>query len=107
MVEKYREEKKVYILSLEKNYDWVPRQVVLWASKRKGVHKQHIEIIKTMYNRVWTSVESSYNTRSVFIVNIGLHEGLALSLYLFTLIFNEPAANVQENVQWCRQYNVD
>ena len=39
--------------------------------------------------------------RHEFPVTIGLHQGLALSPYLFALIMDELIAHIQEEVPWC------
>lgn len=49
---------------------------------------------------------TSYRTffilfRNLINLRAGLHQGLALSPYLFTLIIGELAAHIQEEVLWC------
>ena len=36
-----------------------------------------------------------------FLVTIGLHQGLALSPYLFALIMDNLPAHIQKEVPWC------
>ena len=54
---------------------------------KKGIHKSYIEIIEDMYDGVLTNVRSC--STSVCPATIELHQGLALSPYLFALIINK------------------
>jgi hypothetical protein len=50
-------------------------------------HKvKYVELIKDMYNNVVTNVRTSDEDIDDFLIRIGLHQELALSLYLFGLV---------------------
>lgn len=57
-------------------------------------------IIKDMYDRVVTSVRTTCGETGDFQLTIGLHQGLALSAYLFALIMDELTTHIQEEVPW-------
>ena len=61
----------------------------------------HIGAIKDMYKGVKTSVRSSAGDTKYFPIDIGLHQGSALSSFLFTIIMEELTREIQDEVPWC------
>ena len=54
-----------------------------------------------MYKRqVWTSVRSSVGDTEYFPIDIGLHQGSALSPFLFSLIIDEITREINDEVPW-------
>jgi hypothetical protein len=49
----------------------------------------YVSLIKDMYDNVVTSVRTSDRDTNDFSINIGLHQGSALSPYLFALVMDE------------------
>jgi hypothetical protein len=47
-----------------------------------------------MYDNVVTSVRTSDGDTNDFSINIGLHQGSALSPYLFVLVMNEVTRDI-------------
>ena len=66
--------------------------------EKKGVSLKHI---KDMYNGAVTSVRISRGIASEFPITIGLHQGWALSPFLFALVMDELTKSIQEEVPWC------
>jgi hypothetical protein len=58
-------------------------------------------LIKDKYDNVVTSVRTSDGDTNVFPINIGLHQGLALSPYLFSLVMDEVTRDIQGGIPWC------
>jgi hypothetical protein len=54
-----------------------------------------------MYDNIETSVWTSDRDTNDFPINIGLHEGLALSPYLFVLVMDEVTRDIQGGIPWC------
>ena len=101
IMEKYREGQKglhMVFIDLEKAYDWVPRQEVWRCMREKGVPEKYVKIIQDMYNRVKTHVWCSVGEMEKFPVKVGLHQGSALSPYLFNLIMDVISAEVRDEV---------
>ena len=69
--------------------------------KKKGVPLKYTKVNKDMYNEVVNSVRTSFGITSKFSVTIGLHQGLALSIYLFAQVINELTRPVQDEVPLC------
>ena len=75
---------------------------MLWERlAKKGVSKAYIRVIKDMYEGVKTSVRSSAGDTEYFPIDMGLHQGLVLSSFLFTIIMDELTKEIQDEVPWC------
>ena len=87
-MERYKEQKDLHMvfIDLEKTYDNIPRNLMWWALDKHKVSTKYVMLIKDMYNKVVTSVRITDGDINVFPINIGLHQGLALSHYLFALV---------------------
>jgi hypothetical protein len=53
-----------------------------------------------MYNNVVTSVQISDGDTNYFPINIRLHQGSALSPYLFALVMDEVTRDIQDGIPW-------
>jgi hypothetical protein len=88
-MKRYREQKKdlhMIFIDLEKAYNKVPRNIMWWALQKHNVSIKYITLIKDMYDNIVTSVRTSDRDTNNFPINIGLHQGSALSSYLFALV---------------------
>ena len=54
-----------------------------------------------MYNNVVTSVRTNDDNIDYFSIKIGLHQGSALSPYLFASVMDEVTRNIQGDIPWC------
>jgi hypothetical protein len=76
-------------IDLEKTYDKVPRNVMWWALQKHKVSSKYITLVKDCTIMFVTSVRTSDGDTNNFLINIGLHQGSALSHYLFALVMDE------------------
>ena len=61
LMERYRDKKKdlhMFFIDLEKTHDKVPRDLIWWALKKKGVTERYIKMIQDMYIRAMTIVRT-------------------------------------------------
>jgi hypothetical protein len=86
---------------LEKVYDKVPRNVMWWTLQKHKISTKYIILIKDMYDNVVTSIRISDRDTNDFLINIGLHQGSALSPYLFALVMDEATRDIQSGIPWC------
>jgi hypothetical protein len=54
-----------------------------------------------MYDNVVTSVRTSDGDTNDFTINIGLHQGSALSSYLFALVMDGVTRDIQGGISLC------
>ena len=104
LMEKHRERQKALhraFLDLEKAYDSVPRELIWRMLRAKGANERFCRVIRDMYDRSRTGVRTPVGTTELFPVEVGLHQGSALSPYLFTLILDELSSGLQEKLPWC------
>ena len=110
LMERYREKKKdlhMVFIDLEKAYDKIPRNVMWWALEKHKVPLKYITLIKDMYDNVVTSVQTSDGDTDDFPIRIGLHQGSALSPYLFDLVMDEVTRDIQGDIPWCMLFADD
>ncbi|KAK1648584.1 hypothetical protein QYE76_066389 [Lolium multiflorum] len=104
LMERYKEQKKdlyMVLIDLEKAYDKIPRHVMWWALEKHKVLAKYITLIKDMYDNVVTSVRTRDGDTDDFPIKIGLHQGSALSPYLFDLVMDEVTRDIQGDIPWC------
>jgi hypothetical protein len=110
LMERYREQKKdlhMVFIDLEKAYDKIHQNVMWWALEKHKVPIKYITLIKDMYDNVVTSVRTSDGDTDDFPIRIGLHQGSALSPYLFDLVMDEVTRDIQGDIPWCMLFADD
>ena len=76
-------------VNLEKAFDRVPRKVIWWALRRKGVVERAIQAIMEMYIYVVTAVKMEDRRSEWFEVKDGVHQGSVLSPLLFAIVLTK------------------
>ena len=94
-------------IDLEKAYDKIPRIIMLQTFDKHKVPTKYVGLIKNMYNNVVTSVRTSDGDTDDFSIRIGLHQGSALSPYLFALVMDEVTKDIQGDIPWCMLFAND
>ena len=110
LIEMFRARKRdvhLVFIDLEKAYDRVPRDVLWWAWMKKGISLRYIDLIKDMYDGAITNVRTFGGLSDSFPITIGLHQGSALSSFLFAIVMDELTKNIQDEVPWCMLFADD
>jgi Reverse transcriptase (RNA-dependent DNA polymerase) len=92
LIERHREQKKnlhMIFVDLKKAYDKILRNIMWWVLKRKLVPTKYVTLIKDIYTNIMTCVRACDGESDIFLIKIGLHQGSALSPYIFTLVMDE------------------
>ncbi|KAE8722033.1 Phosphoenolpyruvate/phosphate translocator 2 isoform 2 [Hibiscus syriacus] len=92
LMEKYREKSRnlhMAFIDLEKAYDSVPRDTIWKTLETRRIPTIYIRTIRDMYCRSTTYVRTTVGDTEAFPVEIGLHQGSALSPYIFALIMDD------------------
>ena len=98
LMEKYREGQKnlhCVFIDLEKAYDRVPREEVWNCLRLKKVDEKYIRLVQDMYEGSKTRVRCAAGDTEDFRVTVGLHQGSALSPFLFAVIIDCITADIQ------------
>ncbi|GJY90157.1 retrovirus-related pol polyprotein LINE-1, partial [Tanacetum coccineum] len=104
LMEKYRKRQRdlhIAFLDLEKAYDSVLRELIWKTLVNKGTSRRYIKVIRDMYDGAKTRVRTSIGNTEFFPLDVGLHQGSAISPYLFALILDELLRGIQEDIPWC------
>ena len=108
--EKHREfgkELHAVFVDLEKAYDRVPRELIWYSLRRKGVPEAYINLIRDMYAGCKTSVMTSAGKTKGIEIEVGLHQGSALSPLLFVIILDVITEEIEEGTPWAMLFADD
>ena len=106
-MEQYREQKKDQHMVFMKAYEKIPRNTMWLALDSHKVPTKYVALIKDMYNNVMTRFRTSDGDTDDFPIKIGLHQGSALSPYLFALVMDEVTRDIQGDILWCMLFADD
>ena len=107
---KHREfgkELHMVFVDLEKAYDRVPRELIWYSLRRKCVPEAFINIIRDMYAGCKTSVMTSAGRTKETEIEVGLHQGSALSPLLFVIIIDVITVEIDEGTPWAMLFADD
>ena len=94
-------------VDLEKAFDRVPREVLYWSLRRKGVTEKLIRVIKSMYDGASTTVRTGVGNTMIFEIRVGVHQGSCLSPLLFIIVMDAVSEMVRRDVPWDMLYADD
>ncbi|KAK3511381.1 hypothetical protein QTP70_005306 [Hemibagrus guttatus] len=103
LMEKYRESQKelhCVFVDLEKAYDRVPREELWYCMRKSGVAEKYVRVVQDMYERSRTVVRCAVGQTEEFKVEVGLHQGSALSPFLFAIVMDQLSEEVRQESPW-------
>ena len=101
MQEEYqKKDKKVYMrfVDMEKAFDRVPRKVMEWAMRKKGLSEVMVRSVMSLYDGAKTRVSMGSAYSEEFEVNVGVHQGSVLSLLLLAIVVDVVTENARRGV---------
>ena len=103
LMEKYREgQRKLHcvFVDLEKAYDRVSREELWYYMRKSGMVEKYVRLVQDMYEERETVMRCAVGTTESFKVKVGLHQGSALSPFLFTMIMDRLTDEVRREPPW-------
>ena len=103
LMEKYRKDQRelhCVFVDLEKAYDRVPREELWYCMRKSGRVEKYVQLVQDMYEGSETLVRCAVGTTESFKVKVGLHQGLALSPFLFAVIMDRLTDEVRREPAW-------
>ena len=103
LIEKYREGQKelhCVFVDLEKACDRVPREELWYCMRKSGTVEKYVRLVQDMYEGSETVVRCAVVTTESFKVKVGLHQGSALSPFLFAVIMDRLTDEVRREPPW-------
>ncbi|KAK2917518.1 hypothetical protein Q8A73_004265 [Channa argus] len=110
LMEKYREghrELHCVFVDLEKAYDRVPREELWYCMRTSGVAEKYVRVVQDMYESCKTVVRCAVGVTEEFKVEVGLHQGSALSPFLFALVMDRLTDEVRQESPWTMMFADD
>jgi hypothetical protein len=94
--------KKLFVgfLDLEKAFDRVPREVMYWCLRKKGAPEKLIRLVQATYKNAATKVMTRHGDTEEFEITVGVHQGSALSPFLFIVVMDTLLEDVRTDVPW-------
>ena len=71
---------------LEKAVDRVPRKVLGWATRKKGIPDVLVRSVMCVHEGAKIRVRVDYELSEKFEVKVGMHQGSVLSPFLFAVV---------------------
>ncbi|KAK3561329.1 hypothetical protein QTP86_030628 [Hemibagrus guttatus] len=94
------------LTNLEKAYDRVPREE-LWYCMRKSGVAEYVRVVQDMYEKSRTVVRCAVGQTEEFKVEVGLHQGSALSSFLFAIVMDQLSEEVRQESPWTMMFADD
>ncbi|KAK3553911.1 hypothetical protein QTP70_015303, partial [Hemibagrus guttatus] len=92
---------------LEKAYDRVPREELWYCMRKSGVAERYVRVVQDMYERSRTVVRCAVGQTEEFNVDVRLHQGSALSPFLFAMVMDQLSEEVRQESPWTMMFADD
>ncbi|KAK3545752.1 hypothetical protein QTP70_011318 [Hemibagrus guttatus] len=90
-----------------RGYDRVPREELWYCMRKSGVAEKYVRVVQDMYERSRTVVRCAVGQTEEFKVEVGLHQGSALSPFLFAIVMDQLSEEVRQESSWTMMFADD
>ncbi|XP_047502390.1 uncharacterized protein LOC125047888 [Penaeus chinensis] len=87
-------------LDLEKAFDRVPREVMYWCLWKRVTPEKLVRLVEATYRNAATKVVTQQGATDEFEITVGVHQGSALSPFLFINIMDTLQEDVRTDMPW-------
>ena len=96
-------DKRMYMcfVDLEKAFDRVPRRMMEWAMRKKGLPEILVNAVMSRYDGAETKVRVGSGLLEEFSVEVGVHQGSVLLPLLFAMVLDEVMEKARKG--WMKQ----
>ena len=94
------EEKKFYMcfVDLDKAFYRVPRKVLEWAMRKKGIPEVMVRAVMSLYEGVKTRIRVGLELSEELEVKVGVHQGSVVLLLVFVIVVDIVTENVRNGL---------
>ncbi|KAK3534394.1 hypothetical protein QTP86_014422 [Hemibagrus guttatus] len=85
----------------------VPREELWYCMRKSGVAEKYVRVVQDMYERSRTVVRCAVGQTEEFKVEVGLHQGSALSPFLFAIVMDQLSEEVRQESPWTMMFADD
>ena len=85
-------------VGLEKTFDRVPRKVMEWALRKKGLAEVLVQAVMSLYEGSRTKVRVGSGTLDDFEVRVGVHQGSVVSPLIFAIVVDLVTEHTREGL---------
>ncbi|KAK3574656.1 hypothetical protein QTP86_011565 [Hemibagrus guttatus] len=110
LMENYRDGQKelhCVFVDLEKAYGRAPREELWYCMRKSGVAEKYVRVVQDMYERSRTVVRCAVGQTEEFKVEVALHQGSALSPFLFAIVMDQLSEEVRQESPWTMMFADD
>ncbi|KAK3530942.1 hypothetical protein QTP70_006501 [Hemibagrus guttatus] len=75
--------------------------------RKSGVAEKYVRVVQDMYERSRTVVRCAVGQTEEFKVEVGLHQGSALSPFLFAIVMDQLSEEVRQESPWTMMFSDD
>ena len=103
LMKKYRKgQRKLHyvFVDLDTAYDRVLRKELWYCMRKSGLVEKYVRLVQDIYEGSETVVRCAVGTTESFKVKVGLHQGSALSPFLFAVIMDRLMDEVKRESPW-------
>ncbi|KAK3562420.1 hypothetical protein QTP86_033655 [Hemibagrus guttatus] len=84
-----------------------PREELWYCMRKSGVAEKYVRVVQDMYERSRTVVRCAVGQTEEFKVEVGLHQGSALSPFLFAIVMDQLSEEVRQESPWTMMFADD
>ena len=87
-------------IDLEKAFDRVPRKVLEWAMRKRGIPEAMVRTVMSLYEGAKTRVRVGLELSEELEVKVGVHQGSVLSPLVFAIVVDVVPESIKTGLMY-------